>query len=179
MCNFKFYIPLTIIILTVLTACGYRLGTGGTVPGGIQRIHISSMDNPTRDPGLETLFTNALIDEFIRKTDVIISNQEQADAVLAGKITSLQTRIASRQALRSIRERRITGTISLELINQKDGSLIWSAEKISAAQTYRVTEDVLDDEYLRSQALVELSTRIAERAVERLMFAPPDLSVVK
>mgnify|MGYP001825863920 FL=1 len=51
----------------LLLGCGYHFaGTGGQAPGDIQSINVNVMRNQTAEIGIVTIFTNAILNEFIR-----------------------------------------------------------------------------------------------------------------
>ena len=84
----------TLIFSLLFTACGYHF-QGATNPlrgVGIEKIYVKSFSNKTDRPGIEQLFTTAMIRE-IRRSRVfqLVNSPEQADAILEGEVSSAST----------------------------------------------------------------------------------------
>ena len=79
----------------ILFACGYGFAGSGAFPEGVDKIFIEVIENRTSKIGVERIVTNQLIFEFSRQRESsLVSNLNQADAVLKGAInsTSVPTR---------------------------------------------------------------------------------------
>jgi outer membrane lipopolysaccharide assembly protein LptE/RlpB len=76
----------------VLSGCGYHIaGTTSALPKSIRVIAIPALENKTTSYRLEQKLTAATIHEFLAKTTYrIVSNPEDGDAVLRGKVLTLE-----------------------------------------------------------------------------------------
>lgn len=86
---------LPIILLSIFvwsSGCGYHVaGTTSTLPKHIHTIAIPALENKTTSYRIEQRLTKATIHEFLIKTPYhIVSSPENADAVLTGKVVSLE-----------------------------------------------------------------------------------------
>ncbi|OYT69913.1 MAG: hypothetical protein CFK52_12665 [Chloracidobacterium sp. CP2_5A] len=74
--------------------CGYRrLDAGGSLPPDIKTLAVQPFTNQTLRYRVEQRFTNAVIEEILRRRlpVTLINDPERADAVLSGDIKSVTT----------------------------------------------------------------------------------------
>ncbi|MHB8500773.1 MAG: LPS assembly lipoprotein LptE [Candidatus Acidiferrales bacterium] len=78
--------------LAMLAGCGYHVaGHSATLPKSIHVIAIPALENKTTSYRLEQKLTAATVHEFLAKTSYkVVSNPEDGDAVLRGKVLSLE-----------------------------------------------------------------------------------------
>src|ERR1700689_464805 len=86
-----------IICALVFTAscsagCGYHVaGHNSSLPKSIHTIAVPALENRTTSYRLEQKLTAATVHEFLAKTSYhVVSNPEEGDAVLRGKVLSLE-----------------------------------------------------------------------------------------
>jgi len=84
-------LPAMAAVFTV-TGCGYHVaGHGAALPKSIHVIAIPALENKTTSYRLEQKLTAATVHEFLAKTQYrVVSNPEDGDAVLRGKVVSLE-----------------------------------------------------------------------------------------
>jgi outer membrane lipopolysaccharide assembly protein LptE/RlpB len=75
------------------TGCGYHVaGHNSSLPKTIHVIAVPALENKTTSYRLEQKLTAATVHEFLAKTSYkVVSNPEDGDAVLTGKILSLES----------------------------------------------------------------------------------------
>jgi outer membrane lipopolysaccharide assembly protein LptE/RlpB len=82
------------VLLAVLlgNGCGYHVaGKSDSLPKTIHVIAVPALENKTTSYRIEQKFTSATIHEFLVKTSYrVVSNPENADAVLRGKVLSVE-----------------------------------------------------------------------------------------
>lgn len=161
------YLGIIGLILMIGVACGYRFSGGGDLPGNVQSISIGVLENRTRETGLESKIANDLIYQFTRFTNIKLTDRKKADAHLTGIIQSANIKTISHRSPNLPSERRIQVVLNLKLTSA-DGKLIWSANSISAYETYEVDPDKSQTEQNKKSALTTLSSRVAERIYYRL-----------
>jgi len=160
-----------IILLCVLllTACGYRFSGSGAFPGGVNSIFIEVLENRTSKSGVERIVTNQLIFEFSRQRErSLVSNQEEADAVLKGSINSLRTQTISRVGTELASEREVVMTVDLRLIKKDGGAIVWGANGLSDREAYDVNNSKIETDRNEELAIGRLSERLSERIFNRL-----------
>lgn len=157
------------LIFCLATAgCGYHLaGTGGQAPGDIQSIAVDVLNNKTAEIGLETTFTNAIINEFVRWKRLPLKPRNQADAVLGGSIAEIKTQEASHLTRNKTLETRVTITLSLTLKRVETDEILWKRNSLSYYDEYVQTGNALDTAALRRRSI----SRIAEFLAEKIHLA--------
>jgi outer membrane lipopolysaccharide assembly protein LptE/RlpB len=75
------------------SGCGYHVaGHSSTLPKTIHVIAVPALENKTTSYRLEQKLTAATVHEFLAKTSYrVVSNPEEGDAVLRGKILTLES----------------------------------------------------------------------------------------
>src|SRR5580658_9131581 len=85
---------LTLVMVTafLIFGCGYHVaGHNSTLPKSIHVIAVPALENKTTSYRLEQKLTAATVHEFLAKTSYkVVSNPEDGDAVLRGKVLSLE-----------------------------------------------------------------------------------------
>ena len=82
----------TFVLAAALSGCGYHVaGRGGSLPQTIHVIAVPALENKTTSYRIEQKLTSATVHEFLAKTPYkVVSNPEAGDAVLRGKVLSLE-----------------------------------------------------------------------------------------
>ncbi len=155
------------ILCLAAAACGYRFSGSGELPGGVKTLSIGVFTNRTGEKGLETWIANDLIYQFTRFDSRRLADKAVADAALTGSVTSVKSVTISHENPETPTERRIQVTLDLKLTSA-DGSLLWSANSISAYETYQFSTDKAQTEKNKKSALATLSNRVAERIYYQL-----------
>jgi len=151
----------------VFIACGYKFAGGGTFPGGVRSIYVTIFENRTRETGIETIFTDDLIDEFIRKNeDILAGRLENAEAILSGVITGMGIETVFHTGADTSDEREVTIGVSFKL-KDRHKKILW-ANVVLESQTYPVGLTKQETEQNLRDAIIVLSKRIAEKAFNRL-----------
>jgi outer membrane lipopolysaccharide assembly protein LptE/RlpB len=152
----------------LLIGCGYRLAGRGELPGKVQSIAVRMLENRSSETGVETLITNALINELNRRRHGAVSAPDRADAVLAGTIDSLSWDTVAHRGVNTAAERKVYATISLTLTD-RSGKVLWQRSGLSGSQAYTVVSDnKTATELNRRQAVSVLAEQVAENAYRRL-----------
>ncbi|MGB9499734.1 MAG: LPS assembly lipoprotein LptE [Dissulfuribacterales bacterium] len=162
-----YHTAIIVILCLFVTACGYKFSGGGDLPEGIQSLSFGVLENRTREIGLESQIANDLIYQFTRFSNIELTDKNKADAQLTGIIKSAATRTISHKSANVPTERRIQVVLDMKLTSS-DGKVIWSADSISAYETYDVDSDKPQTEQNKKSALATLSSRVAERIYYRL-----------
>ncbi|MFO7813134.1 MAG: LptE family protein [Pelovirga sp.] len=160
---------LLLAVALLLGACGYHFpGQGGSLPGGVERIHISMFDNLTREPLLENRLTTEVIDIFSGRSNIRHVAIEDAQAELTGRILSYDSSSIAYQQDDQISKYRAGMVVAVRLQgidNQRllwDGTVRWQTEYDAAADKMLQGDD-------ERQAQDELARRLAEEIFSRLL----------
>jgi outer membrane lipopolysaccharide assembly protein LptE/RlpB len=150
------------------TGCGYRLAGRGELPGSVQSIAVRMLENRSSETGVETLITNALINELNRRRQGSVTAPDRADAVLSGTIDSLRWDTVAHRGVNTAAERKVYATISLTLTD-RSGKVLWQRSGLSGSQAYTVVGDnKTATEINRRQAVAVLAEQVAENVYRRL-----------
>ena len=85
-------LPLALSVAVLFSGCGYHIaGHSSSLPKSIRTIAVPALENKTTSYRLEQKLTAATVHEFLAKTPYrVVSNPEAGDAVLRGKVLSLE-----------------------------------------------------------------------------------------
>jgi outer membrane lipopolysaccharide assembly protein LptE/RlpB len=148
--------------------CGYQLAGQGELPGNVQSIAVRMLENKSSETGVESLITNALINELNRRRRGAVTAPDRADAVLAGTVESLRWDTVAHRGVNTAAERRVYATISLTLTD-RSGKVLWRRSGLSGSQAYAVVGDnKTATEINRRQAVAVLAEQVAENVYRRL-----------
>lgn len=158
-----------LLLSAIFISCGYQFAGGGSFPAGVTRIFIPMMANRTAETGVERVFTNDLIYEFTRsRKEGLAKDRTRADGILIGTIQRLSVQNISRSSVSTAKERRVTGTVALHL-ESPDGRVLWKSGSIVEQEAYEVVaENKTATDQNKSDAIAELSRKMAESAFTRL-----------
>ena len=164
----KRWIPVFCFLL--LVGCGYQLtGSKTHLPPGITSIAIPTFVNQTFDPGVEILFTQAILKEFIRDRRVKVVDKAQADSVLEGTIKSFSVQSSTYNAEGFVQEYQTTVVVDL-ILRGRDGEILWKENNLSETGWYRTSSSVLTNEANRSDTLQNIGALVAERVRNRFFY---------
>lgn len=175
------------LLAVILAGCGYGFRSRANTweNEGIRRIYIEPLVNNTLRPGVEVVFTSALLKEFAQGGRIALVNDKKgADAVLTGTLVNVESRIFSQTTADQVSKDPPPGqgldstfVIATEytasaLINMQlqrvDGTPLWS-QGFSRSRIYPAANQggdigntgVLINESRMSMALGEIATFLA------------------
>lgn len=153
-------------VLFLAAGCGYRFSAGSRIGDNITAVHVSMIGNRTAETGVENIFTNDLILEFM-KNGSTIAERDTADAVLSGSVDAMPIETVAYQGRITSVERRITAVVSLTL-KDRTGKTLWSGAALSQSETYGILAEKVATDYNKREAIRILSRRLAEDAYNRI-----------
>jgi len=162
----KLAVLLTVCVL--FTGCGYAFVKTSTLPAGLQTIYVEIFQNNTGQTGVETIFTNDVIYEFVRSGQGFVADKTTAEGYLTGTVANMRIETVSHADPRRSLERRVVFYVDVAL-SEKNGKVVWSANGLSDAESYYVVEgNKLATEKNQENAIRLLSRRLAEKIYYRL-----------
>lgn len=158
------------LLLTVFTACGYHIaGKAGNMPGNVVTISIPFLKNQVQKPDVETIFTTALVDEFV-KSGIVKVVEEDAEAVLNGAITGYDLTPVSFNRNDVIQEYRLTIKLEISLVRKSDGEVLWEDKNISDYEDFNVTSaDITATKTAEIDAIKKMAKDTARLIKERIL----------
>jgi len=156
-----------VLLLLLMTACGYRLEGGGLVHPGVSQVGVTVFANRTAYTQAGIDFTNELIREIQDRTDTQVAAPEQAAYLIQGTVRSITFATLSRSSVEKVTERRVTAVVDVQLLSP-DKKTLWSAGNFSGFESYAVRTDNVEDAASIRQALEIVAKRVAERIVSQM-----------
>ena len=154
--------------MIALAGCGYGFQSRGPVSGNVKTVHVKLFENKSFESGAETVFTSALINEVMDRSTTEVVDEEKADAVFRGTIKSVSLRALTRNTDGSVKERRVSATIDLELA-ARGGEVLWSAYDYRKSEDYAADTDNISDMQSRSDSIEEIADSMAESLLGRMI----------
>ncbi len=168
--------PLTLVLLAGLSllavaACGYKLGAPSPEPGLVTgSIAVPMFKNHSQEPRLENLFTEAFRDRIQALPSVSLSPSKGAEALLKGRILSVESYTVAVNEDFFAMQYRMRVVMALSLVRSANGEVLWRDDRLQEEVSFYASSDALLFKDNREEALVELSRRMSERAVDRLLL---------
>ena len=134
-----------VVILVLVSGCGYRLqGSGTTLPDDIKTIYIPLVDNDTTEPGLSIQFTEVLRGRFDRYGVIkVVEDKNLADAIFKAKIRSITSQVRGVTSRTDVEVQvALTMIVDAEL-RRRNGQVLWKAVGFMASEEYASTSDTV------------------------------------
>lgn len=157
-------------LLTVSTGCGYHIaGKGGSMPGNVSTISIPFLKNHVQKPDIETIFTTALINEFV-KSGIAKVVDENAEAILNGAVIGYNLTPVSFNSNDVIQEYRLTIKLEINLVRKSDGKVLWEDKNITDYEDFKVnTADINATKTADLDAVKKMAGDTARLIKERML----------
>lgn len=165
-------ICLVVILLTVVSGCGYTRKS--MLPDDIKTIYVETVENKippaeiiAYQVGLEMDITNAIIRRFHRDGNLKVTTQDAADVLLRTKLIRYEQEGVRFSRLETVQEFRLFIVLSMELINNKTGEVIWAEPNFSGDSEYFVSNvRSINREDAAVKAIDRLAVNVVDRIVE-------------
>lgn len=145
-------------------SCGYRFVGGEPLPGGIQRIFVPMAQNRTAESGMESVVTNGLRREIIRRGLAVSADRAGADAALTAAVIRASGDTITRQTTARALEREAVLT-AVVVFSTADGT---RSLRITTSETYVVEPDPAATDRQRRLALEQAAERLAQKVLSDL-----------
>ncbi len=162
--------------MIILSGCGYHFTTVKEfLPGGVKSVFIPTFQNRTTKSGIETTFTSALRNEFIKSKAIQVVDRDQAEGEIVGKILQLSLEATSHQEKKLeergtkilAREYNANVTVEISLLRRKDQKILWS-RTLSDSRRYSAAEDLLVNETKQREAFDKIAVYLMEQAHDQM-----------
>ncbi len=154
-----------------LPCCGYRVRGGEpNLPPEIRSVAIPIFGNRTIEPGIESLFTEALVEKFVSARRLSVTSRSSADALLTGTVKVLTTvPVAVTSSTQVSTENRATLTIDFTFQDERSGKVLLRQE-MSDWRNYAVVSDLNATEQFKREAIRQISVLLAQRMYELILW---------
>ncbi len=121
-------------LLMLLPSCGYHLsGMGGLVPEGSKSIAVPTFVNGTREPSVDIMVTQAVVDEFLADGRLKVTDPERADIVLKGKVVKYDvTALSYTKDGSFVQQYRVTLVVDASLEDPRSRKILWQEKGVEA-----------------------------------------------
>jgi len=161
---------LLLLGLVFLGGCGYKLAGKGThLPPGVASIAIPTLVNKTLEPGIEIVFTQALLKEFIQDRRVSVVDRKEADSIFEGVIKSFLIFSVSYDKSGYALEYQTIVTMDITL-KKRNGEVLWNEKDLMERAWYRTNPSVIGNEDNRVNAIQQVAKSLAERILNRFYY---------
>jgi len=161
---------LVLICVATLFGCGYHLAGKDThLPPGVTSVAIPTLVNQTLEPGVEIVFTQAFLREFIKDRRVKVVDRREADSVVEGIIKSFSIFSVSYDKSGYALEYQTVVTMDIAL-KKRNGEILWVEKDLKEMQWYRTNPSVIATEDNRVNAIQKVAKSVAERILNRFYY---------
>ncbi len=134
-----------LLLVSLAPSCGYHVaGRGNALPQEWRVIAIPALKNKTSNYRIEQRFTQALVREMISRTKYrVVPSEKDADAVLEGEISSLETTpvlfdpVTTRATLMLV-----SISLRVRLVDRESGKPVYQNAKLVFRNEYEIATDI-------------------------------------
>lgn len=118
--------------------------------------------NKSYRANIGAILTGSLVDEFARRSGGKVTDEESADLVLTGAVTTYSTSAVSFTAADTVKEYRAVMTVESSLAEKDSGKVIWKGV-VTWGQDYPVNTDVAKQQNAEAAAIKEICSNLAQQ----------------
>lgn len=156
-----------VIGLMIVSGCGYRFEGGGFINNDVSRVSVSVFKNNSTESRAGISFTNELVREITAKTDTRVVSSGDTTRNISGTVRSITFSTLSRSSEEDVTERQVKATVDVVLTGA-DGKILWSVKNFSATESFNVSNNAVNDEANKREAVDLIAERVAERLVSQM-----------
>jgi len=150
------------VLLLFSASCGYhRVETAADLPDWIRTIYVEPWENNSTETEMSVWITDALREEFLRDSGLVLTSREDADIILTGNVESVYVSGIAYISYDRAVEERVTADLSVRLYDRKTGEEIWKLANLHREENFYVAKEMMLTESLKDDALKKLSINVA------------------
>lgn len=172
------YVPISWVFclyLGTIPGCGYHLKpTGDMNITQYRSLAVPLMESSSSALGFEGELTRVIREELASHANVPLVAQDEAEAILTGRVYEIKSNPLSYDITRSDVEgkivtyevtssRRMRIKLDARLVDRKTGKVIWEDSAMEEKATFEVNEDPMSTRYNQREAVREMARRLAKR----------------
>jgi hypothetical protein len=158
-------------LVLAASGCGYRVaGRGTTLPPGARTIAVPALVNHTTTYRIEQRFTEALVHEFIARTNYrVVPEADDADIVLQGEVTSLGAGAVLYDPTTGAASTLLV-TLQLKIgLRDRSGKTLYQNNALVFREPYQISGSIASFFQEESPALDRMSRDFAARVVSDIL----------
>ncbi|MDR3567592.1 MAG: LptE family protein [Syntrophobacteraceae bacterium] len=168
------------VALLILSSCGYQFSGEGQGPEpGLTCISIPVFKNDSSEPDAGAIFAGALRQEFMKKGDMKVTPDEQAQAVFEGTVKRIWSIPVAHSPVSTVSQRitvenRLYMSVSIRCVDKKTHKVIWQDPNFTYWKVYEVNDNPLQPQPIagfenRQSALQYIAGETARRVHDRFL----------
>ncbi len=159
-----------IVLSFLLNGCGYRLASSiNPMLDDYTSIAIPYFKNKTFEAEAVSIFTHAVVNEFVESGRLKVSTLDKADLVLYGTIKKLNEETVAYNSDDKALEYRVKVTLELSLEEKATGRVLWKRKRLTHDEEYLTGDRVKVSETTKRKSLVQLAEDLAERVHDSII----------
>ena len=149
--------------------CGYTPVRYADALGDAKTVAIEGLRNDTFEPGIESIVSDALAREFLRRGGLrLVEQPERADVVISGAVAKLAVSRKSFSSVALAIEYELRLVLAIR-VARRDGTVVpLDAAALTETERYVASADVEVERTHREEALRRLAGLLAERVHDAL-----------
>jgi hypothetical protein len=160
---------IVVVAALALSGCGYSFVRYGSGLGDVRRVAIRGLTNDSFEPGVETLVSEALAREFLRRGALrLVDTPETADLVIGGAVKSIEVRRRSFSSILFALEYEVRMELALTLARRDGTPVAIDANALAESERYLASSDLEVTRTNRQEALRRLAGVLAGRVHDAL-----------
>jgi hypothetical protein len=160
-------------LAALLCACGYQWAARPDMAAGRPRVAVEPLRNDSFEPGVDSLVTDALRREFVRRGGVhLVPDPELADLVLGGAVLPIVSRADATTSVSFAIEYELTLRLDLSVTRAGEEAVALDRRSLQKSEFYLASSDVEVQRKNRQEALRRVASAIAGRVHDVLFEAP-------
>lgn len=160
------------VSVAFLHGCGYHVaGRANRLPVGLKTIAVLALENRTMRYRIEQVLTEAVVHELLARASYrVVSDPAEADAVLHGEITGIETSaVVFDAATGRATTILVTVRVKVRLENRATQKLLYQNDNFLFREGYELSTDVASFFEEQGPALERLARDFAARLVSGLL----------
>ena len=164
-----------LVFALAVCGCGYHVaGHSSALPKNLHTIAVPALENKTSSYRIEQRLTSATIREFLAKTHYrVVSNPDDGDAVLRGKVVSLEAVPLLFQSTSDNNTRAtamlVTVKCDVTLEDRESGKVLYHNDNFVFRSEYEISTDVKSFFSEQDPALDRIAADFASRLVAAVL----------
>jgi hypothetical protein len=156
---------LALALSLLLPGCGYTVG--GTLPADVTTVSVPIFKNRTREPGVESFITRAVVEAFSTNGRLRVAHSGEADSILEGEITNYGVTAIAFDKSANIQVYRLSVTINLRMRDLKRNTVLFQQREVREQADFRV-ESVVSQTISREETALRAAATEIGRAIVAL-----------
>lgn len=160
-------------LAVLVCACGYQWAARPDPGADRPRVAVEPLRNDSFEPGVDSLVTDALRRELVRRGNVeLVPDPELADLVLGGAVLPIVSRADATTSASFAIEYELTLRLDLSVTRAGEEAVALDRRSLQKSEFYFASSDIEVQRKNRQEALRRVASAVAGRVHDALFEAP-------